>query len=58
MAFSYSMVIRVEIGTNEAKKNAVRDAIIAELQTAKAAGNIDGATWNVQETPIIEGGKI
>jgi len=58
MAFSYSMVIRIEIGTSEGKKDAVRDAIILQLQNAKTAGNIDGATWNVQETPIIEGGKI
>ena len=58
MAYSYSMQIRIDIGTNEAKKDAVRDAILAQLQTAKAAGTIDAATWNVQETPIIEGGKI
>ena len=58
MAYSYSMTIRIEIGTVEAKKNTVRDAIIAQLQTAKTAGNIESATWNVQETPIIEGGKI
>jgi len=58
MAFSYSMTIRIEIGITEAKKNAVRDAIIAQLNSAKTAGNIDSATWNVQETPIIEAGKI
>jgi len=58
MAYSYSMTIRIEIGTVETKKNAVRDAIILQLQNAKTAGNIEGAYWNVQETPIVEGGKI
>ena len=58
MANSYTMVVRIEIGTSEAKKDGVRDAVILQLQTAKAAGNIDYATWQIQETPIIEGGKI
>jgi hypothetical protein len=52
------MVVRIEIGTSETKKNGVRDAVIAELQAAKTAGNIDYATWQIQETPIIEAGKI
>lgn len=58
MAYSYTITVRVEVGTDVAKKNAVRDAILLQLQNAKTAGNIDGAYWNVQETPIVEGGKI
>jgi len=58
MGFSYSMTVRIEIGTNEAMKNAVRDAIISQLNAAKTAGSIEGAFWNIQETPIIEGGKV
>lgn len=58
MANSYSMIIRIEIGTDEAKKNAVRTAIVNELTTAKSAGNIVSAIWNVQEVPITEGGSI
>jgi len=52
------MSIAIDIGTVEAKKNAVRDAIVAALSNAKTAGNIDQAFWSVSETPIIEGGKI
>ena len=58
MANSYTIIVRVEVGTSEAKKNGVRDAIIAQLQAAKTAGNIDYATWQIQETPIIEAGTI
>ena len=58
MAYEYTMTIRIVIGISEAKKDAVRDAILVQLQTAKDAGNIEAATWNVQETPIIEAGKI
>jgi hypothetical protein len=52
------MVVRIEIGTDPVKKDAVKNAVIAQLQAAKTAGNIDYATWQIQETPIIEGGKI
>jgi hypothetical protein len=52
------MIVRIEIGIDEAKKDSVRNAVIAQLQAAKTAGNIDYATWQIQETPIIEGGKI
>lgn len=58
MANSYTMIVRIEIGIDEAKKDSVRNAVIAQLQAAKTAGNIDYATWQIQETPIIEGGKI
>lgn len=58
MANSYTMVVRIEIGIDATKKDLVKNAVIAQLQTAKTAGNIDYATWQIQETPIIEGGKI
>jgi hypothetical protein len=58
MANSYSMTIQIEIGTDEAKKDAVRTAIVAQLNSAKAAGNIVSATWNVREVPITEGGSV
>lgn len=58
MANSYVMTIRVEIGTDSVKKDAVKNAIVQKLQDAKTAGTIDSATWSVQETPILEGGKI
>ena len=58
MAYSYTITVRIEVGTSESKKDAVRDALLAILQTAKSNGNIEGAYWNVQETPIVESGKI
>jgi len=58
MANSYSISVQIEIGTNEAKKNGVRDAVVLMLNNAKAAGNIVSATWNVREVPITEGGSI
>ena len=58
MANSYVMTIRVEIGTDPVKKDAVKNAIVQKLTEAKTAGNIDGAFWTVQETPIVEGGKV
>jgi len=58
MANSYSISVQIEIGTNEAKKNGVRDAVVLMLNNAKAAGNIVSATWNVHEVPITEGGSV
>jgi len=58
MANSYSMTVQIEIGTDEEKKNAVRTAIVAQLTSAKAAGNIVSATWHVREVPITEGGSV
>jgi hypothetical protein len=58
MANSYSISVQIEIGTNEAKKNGVRDAVVLLLNNAKAAGNIVSATWNVREVPITEGGSV
>jgi hypothetical protein len=58
MANSYSISVQIEIGTNETKKNGVRDAVVLMLNNAKAAGNIVSATWNVREVPITEGGSI
>jgi len=58
MANSYSISVQIEIGTNEAKKNSVRDAVVLMLNNAKAAGNIVSATWNVREVPITEGGSV
>ena len=58
MTNSYSISVQIEIGTNEAKKNSVRDAVVLMLNNAKAAGNIVSATWNVREVPITEGGSV
>lgn len=58
MANSYSMTVQIEIGTDSAKKDTVRTAIVAQLTSAKAAGNIVSATWNVHEVPITEGGSV
>ena len=58
MVNSYSMTVQIEIGTNETKKNGVRDTVITMLNNAKAAGNIVSATWNVREVPITEGDSI
>jgi hypothetical protein len=58
MANSYVMTIRVEIGTDPIKKDAVRNAIVQKLQDAKTAGTINSANWTIQEIPIIEGGFI
>jgi hypothetical protein len=52
------MNVRIEIGTDSTKKDTVRNTIVQKLQDAKTAGTIDLATWNIQEIPIIEGGKI
>ena len=57
-ANSYSIIVRIEIGQNEAKKDVVRDTVITMLNNAKASGNIVSATWNVQEVPITEGGAV
>ena len=57
-ANSYSIIVRIEIGTNEGKKDVVRDAVITMLNNAKSSGNIVSATWNVQEVPITEGGAV
>ena len=58
MANSYVMTVRIEIGTDPIKKDAVKTAIVQKLQDAKTAGNIDAAFWTIQETPITEGGKV
>ena len=58
MAYKYTMEVRIEIGTDEAKKDSVRDALLAKLNEAKAALWIESAFWSVQETPITEAGKI
>jgi hypothetical protein len=58
MANSYVMTIRVEIGTDSVKKDAVKNGIVQKLQDAKSAGTINSATWNIQEIPITEGGSI
>jgi hypothetical protein len=58
MANSYVMNVRIEIGTDPVKEDAVKNAIVQKLQDAKTAGSIDSATWTIQETPIVEGGKI
>jgi len=52
------MTIRVEIGTDPVKKDAVKNAIVQKLQDAKTAGSINSATWNIQEIPITEGGSV
>lgn len=54
----YVMTVRIEIGTNETKKNAVRDNITGQLQTAKDNGNIESASWHIEEIPVVEGGII
>lgn len=52
------MTIRIEIGIDPIKKDAVKNAIVQKLQEAKTAGNINSAVWNIQEIPINEGGAI
>ena len=58
MANSYALDVRIEIGTSEAKKDAVRDTVVAMLNNAKTADNIVSATWHVREVPITEGGAV
>jgi len=54
---AYIMTVEIKIrGTT--KKDAVRDAVIQQLQNAKTAGNIEEATWNITFTPTQEGGKV
>jgi len=52
------MNVRIEIGTDPVKKDAVRVAIVQKLQDAKTANSIISATWAIQEIPITEGGSV
>ena len=56
--FFYVMDVRIEITGTEAKKDIVRDAIIAKLLEALAAGNIQKANWSINQNLVPEGGEI
>jgi hypothetical protein len=56
--FLYTMDIKVLIKGTVTKKNTVRDAIVAQLNTAKTAGNIESADWTLTGEVAPEGGKI
>jgi hypothetical protein len=52
------MDVKITIRGTPTKKNAVRDAITAQLNAAKTAGNIESAEWTLTGEVIPEGGKI
>jgi len=56
--FRWNLNVSIQITGTEARKNTVRDAILAQLNAAKAAGNIDQATWSVSQNTVPEGGVI
>ena len=56
--YRYTMNVTIKITGTETKKDNVRNAIISQLETALATGNIDEATWSVSQTLVPEGGVI
>lgn len=56
--FRYTMNVTIKITGTEAKKDTVRDSVVAILQNARDAGNIDEAAWSVSQTLIPEGGVV
>ena len=58
MTTKYEMDIKIIIVGEEAKKDAVRDAINQKLQDAKIAGQITEATWTITKVEIPELGAV
>lgn len=56
--FRWNLDVNIQITGTETKKNTVRDAILAQLNTALGAGNIDQASWSVSQNTVPEGGVI
>jgi hypothetical protein len=56
--FRYNLNVSIQITGTEAKKDTVRDAVLAILNTAHASGNIDEATWSISQNTVPEGGVI
>jgi hypothetical protein len=56
--YAFNMNISIQITGTVAKKNTVRDAVLAQLNAAKTAGNIDQATWSISQNTVPEGAVI
>jgi len=56
--FRWNLDVNIQITGTETMKNTVRDAILAQLNTALGAGNIDQASWSVSQNTVPEGGVI
>ncbi len=54
----YNLNVSIQITGTESKKNAVRDEVLAILNDAKDAGNIDQASWSISQNTVPEGGVI
>jgi hypothetical protein len=52
------MNVSIKITGTVDRKDAVKNVIIAQLNAAKAAGNIEEATWSVSQNMVPEGGVI
>ena len=56
--YAFQMNISINIHGTTTKKNTVRDAILAQLNAAKTAGNIEDATWSISQNLVPEGAVI
>lgn len=56
--FKYTFNVVIVVKGTPTKKNSVRDGIIAMLQTAKTAGNIESGTWEIKGEVAPEGGTV
>jgi len=56
--FKYTLIVTIVVKGTPTKKNSVRDGIIAMLQSAKTAGNIESGTWEMKGEVAPEGGAV
>lgn len=56
--YAFNMNVSIKMIGSVAKKDAVRNAIITQLNAAKTAGNIEEATWSISQNTVPEGGVI
>jgi len=58
MPKEYRFTLTITIPYDEAKKNQVRDWLVANLEEHRANGTIKSASWTISEVEVPESGTL